>query len=212
MLNIIPLEIIENKIFPMRGQKVMIDRDLAKLYGVPTKRLNEQVKRNIRRFPDDFMFQLTKMEADILISQNEISSSRSQFATLNKKGEENKLYLRSQIATSNEVNSERKPNNRSQFATSNRGGRRYMPYVFTEQGVAMLSSVLDSEKAILVNIAIMRTFVNIRKFTSTYEGLAMKIAEMEKKYDRRIFKIFEVLKELTKTGENEKKIEIGFKG
>lgn len=162
----------------------MIDRDLARLYGVPTKRLNEQVKRNIRRFPDDFMFQLTKEEHDI---------------------------LRSQFATSNEVNRERKPNNRSQIATSNRGGRRYPPYVFTEQGVAMLSSVLDSERAILVNIAIMRTFVNIRKFVSTYEGLAMKIAELEKKYDKKIGRIFEILDKLTKT-ENKEKREIGFKG
>ena len=168
MLNIVPKEIIESKILPIRGQKVMIDRDLAILYGVTTKRLNEQVKRNIRRFPDDFMFRLNKTETDVLVANCD------RLKTL-------------------------------KYSSS-------LPYVFTEQGVAMLSSVLNSEKAILVNIAIMRTFVNIRKFTSTYEGLAMKIAEMEKKYDRKIFKIFEILKELTKTGENEKKIEIGFKG
>lgn len=168
MLNIIPTETIENKILPIRGQKVMIDRDLALLYGVVTKVLNQAVKRNKKRFPDDFMFQLSKTETNVLVTNCD------RFKTL-------------------------------KYSSS-------LPYVFTEQGVAMLSSVLKSEKAILVNIAIMRTFVNIRKFTSTYEGLAMKIAEMEKKYDRKIFKIFEILNELTKIEGNDNKIEIGFKG
>ena len=168
MTDIIPTDRIENKILLIRGQKVMLDRDLAMLYGVPTKRLNEQVRRNIKRFPADFMFILTKEEFDIL---------------------------------------------RSHFATSKRGGQRYLPYVFTEQGVAMLSSVLKSEKAIEVNIAIMRVFVNIRKFVSSYEGLAMKIAELEKKYDKKIYKIFKVLDYLIKGSEDEKKNkkEIGFK-
>lgn len=185
-INIIDIdnEIVESKILLIRGQKVMIDRDLAVLYGVPTSRLNEQVKRNVKRFPNDFMFQLTKMEADILMSQFAISSKK---------------------------NSEKKLNKLSQNATSRWGGTRKLPYVFTEQGVAMLSSVLNSERAILVNIAIMRTFVNIRKFISTYEGLAMKIAELEKKYDKKIWKIFEILDKLTKT-ENKERQEIGFKG
>ena len=166
--NIVSQEIIESKIFLIRGKKVMLDRDLALLYGVPTKRLNEQVKRNIKRFPHDFMFQLTEEEFEIL---------------------------------------------RSHFATSSWGGQRYSSYVFTEQGVAMLSSVLNSEKAVEVNIAIMRVFVNIRKFVSTYDGLAMKIAEIEKKYDKKIGKIFTVLDYLIKGNENEKKSknEIGFK-
>ncbi|HET6893458.1 MAG TPA: ORF6N domain-containing protein [Pyrinomonadaceae bacterium] len=120
------VQLIERRIYLIRGQKVMIDFDLAELYGVPTKRLNERVSRNKKRFPEDFMFRLTKEEAESL---------RSQFATSN-------TDLRSQFATSK----------------AGRGGRRYLPYVFTEQGVAMLSSVLNSEQAIEVNIAIMRAF------------------------------------------------------
>ena len=165
--NLIPVDRIENKILYLRGQKVMIDYDLAVLYDVPVKRLNEQVKRNLERFPDDFMFQLTKNEANLI----------SQFATSGS-------VLRSQIATLNDKNSEDKTNSRSQFATLKKGRGehiKYLPYAFTEQGVAMLSSVLRSKRAIEVNIAIMRIFVNIRKFISTYEGLAMKIAELEKR-------------------------------
>ncbi len=166
--NLIPIDKIESKILYLRGQKVMIDYDLAVLYGVPVKRLNEQVKRNKERFPDDFMFQLTKMEADIL---------------------------------------------KSQFATSSWGGARKLPYAFTEQGVAMLSSVLKSKRAVEVNIAIMRIFVNIRKFISSYEGLAMKIAELEKKYDMKIVKIMDIIDQLIKNNkENGKaKNEIGFR-
>lgn len=158
-------EIIENKILIIRGQKVMIDSDLARLYGVETRILNQAVKRNIKRFPSDFMFALTREEI----------MSLSQFVISLKK-----------IKYSPNVNA------------------------FTEQGVAMLSTVLNSERAILVNIAIMRTFVNIRKFVSTYEGLAMKIAELEKKYDKKIGIIFEILNKL-KQPENDKKEEIGFK-
>ncbi|MDO8667758.1 MAG: ORF6N domain-containing protein [bacterium] len=113
----------------------MLDRDLAELYDVPTKRLNEQVRRNIRRFPDDFMFQLTRMEAEYLVSQDVI-------------------LLRSQIVTSNEEIANNKVkivNLKSQIATSSWGGRRKLPYVFTEQGVAMLSSVLKSERAIEIH-------------------------------------------------------------
>jgi len=167
--NIAPQEIIESKILLIRGQKVMLDRDLAVLYGVETKVLNQAVRRNIKRFPEDFMFRLAKEEFEIL---------------------------------------------RSQFVTSSWGGQRYAPYAFTEQGVAMLSSVLNSKKAIEVNVIIMRTFVNIRKFVSSYEGLAMKIAEIEKKYDKKIGKIFTVLDYLIKGSEeekNNKKQEIGFK-
>jgi len=167
--NIAPQEIIESKILLIRGQKVMLDRDLAVLYGVETKVLNQAVRRNIKRFPEDFMFRLAKEEFEIL---------------------------------------------RSQFVTSSWGGQRYAPYAFTEQGVAMLSSVLNSKKAVEVNIVIMRTFVNIRKFVSSYEGLAMKIAEIEKKYDKKIGKIFTVLDYLIKGSEeenNNKKQEIGFK-
>ena len=138
----------------------MLDRDLAELYGVSTKRLVEQVKRNIKRFPVDFMFQLTK---------EEFKNLRSHFGI---------------------------PILRSQNATSRWGGRRYLPYVFTEQGVAMLSSVLNSERAILVNIGIMRIFVNIRKLVSTNKGILSKLNQLENKvqsHDKKIRTIFEVI-------------------
>lgn len=127
---------IKNLIYEIRGYKVMLDSDLADLYGVPTKRLNEAVKRNITRFPSNFMFQLN---------------------------EEDLLDLRSQIATS----------------SSKHGGRRYMPHVFTEQGVAMLSSVLNSEKAIQINIQIMNTFVQMRQWAMENKDLARRVAELE---------------------------------
>ncbi len=138
----------------------MLDRDLAELYGVSTKRLVEQVKRNIKRFPADFMFQLTKEEFKNLRFHFGISILRSQ------------------------------------NATSRWGGRRYLPYVFTEQGVAMLSSVLNSERAILVNIGIMRIFVNIRKLVSTNKGILNKLNQLENKvqsHDKKIRTIFEVI-------------------
>ena len=138
---IIPTERIENKIFLIRGKKVMFDSDLAELYGVPTKRLNEQVKRNRRRFPDDFMFRLTKQEAE---------------------------SLRSQIATSNEGQME------------GRGGRRYQPLCFTEQGIAMLSSVLNSEQAIQVNIHIIRVFTRLRELLATHAKLRRSLLKTPK--------------------------------
>ncbi|MCK5509986.1 ORF6N domain-containing protein [Candidatus Parcubacteria bacterium] len=166
MPNIIPLEKIENKILLIRGQKVMLDSDLAVLYEIETKALVRAIKRNIDRFPEDFMFRLTKEEFEVL---------------------------------------------RRHFGTSKKGGRRYVPYVFTEQGVAMLSGVLKSKKAVTVNIAIMRTFVNMRKFINSYEGLAVKIAEIEQKYDKKIINIFKVLDILMKDDKNKKVKEIGFK-
>lgn len=131
------LDNIRNKIYEIRGQKVMLDRDLAALYGVETRRLNEQVKRNVERFPEDFMFQLTKGEWEI---------------------------LKSQIVTSNLLENQKDSNWKSQIATSNsiKMGIRKMPYAFTELGVAMLSSVLNSPLAINTNIEIMRAFVSFR--------------------------------------------------
>lgn len=151
MNELMPIEIIENKIYIIRGQKVMLDKDLAWLYEVETKRLNQAVKRNIERFPEDFMFQLTKEECDKLMSDNVTfkmgnKGLRSQIAT----SKEDKILM-SQFATSSEDDFLR-----SQFVTSktdeNRGGQRYLPYAFTEHGVAMLSSVLRSERAIAINI------------------------------------------------------------
>lgn len=156
---------IESRIFQIRGKKVMLDKDLAFLYSVETKVLIQAVKRNIRRFPEDFMFQLTKEEFNSL---------------------------------------------RSQFVTSKRGGTRYLPYAFTEQGVAMLSSVLNSERAILVNIHIMRAFVNLRRIGLTCVGLKRKIEDMEKKYDRQFAIVFQAIKQLLKPPQIKKKGPIGF--
>ena len=149
----------------------MIDRDLAELYGVSTKRLNEQVKRNIKRFPEDFMFQLNEDEF-------------SMFSAL-----------------------------RSQNATSKQGGRRYSPYVFTEQGVAMLSSVLTSDRAVQVNIAIMRIFVKLREILATHKDLAHKLGELERKienHDSEIQAIFEAIHKLKEPTPENPKAGIGF--
>jgi phage regulator Rha-like protein len=134
---VVPVEMIERKIYFVRGHKVMLDSDLAELYGVEVKQLKRQVRRNINRFPEDFMFQLQKEEYESL---------RSHFGTL-KRGEHAK----------------------------------YLPYAFTEQGVAMLSSVLNSDRAIEVNVQIMRAFVKLREMLSTHKDLARKLADMEKK-------------------------------
>ncbi|MBU4511625.1 ORF6N domain-containing protein, partial [Patescibacteria group bacterium] len=175
MSNIIPVEKIENKILLIRGLKVMLDRDLAELYGVETKVLNQAIKRNKKRFPDDFMFQLTRMETEYLVSQNVIPL-RSQIVTLKAEKAKNKGKT---------------TNLRSQIVTSRWGGSRYLPYVFTEQGVAMLSSVLKSERAIEMNIIIMRAFVKIRNLIYSYKDLAEKVEKMERTYNKQIGKIFE---------------------
>ncbi len=154
MESLVPLERIETRIIVFRGHKVMLDSDLADLYGVSTKRLNEQVRRNIKRFPADFMIQLTDEEANAL---------RSQIATL-------------------------KPGRGKH--------RKYLPYAFTEQGVAMLSSVLNSERAIQVNIEIMRAFVRLRAMALSYKELARKVDAMEKKYDSRFKVVFDAIRKL----------------
>lgn len=166
MKALIPLELIEKKILLIRGHKVMLDSDLAELYGVATKVLVQAVKRNLNRFPDDFMFQLNNQEV---------------------------AALRSQTVTSK----------------TSRGGRRYPPYVFTEQGVAMLSSVLNSERAIEVNILIMRAFVKLREILATHKDLAKKLEEMEKKYDAQFKVVFDAIRELMKPPEPKKR-QIGF--
>jgi hypothetical protein len=176
---IIPSERIVSKIYIIRNKKVMLDRDIAELYGVSTRELNQAVKRNIKRFPADFMFQLYK---------NEMENWKSQFVTSNSK------------------------NLKSQFVTSSWGGTRKSPYAFTEGGVAMLSGVLNSDRAINVNIQIIRTFIKIRELLATNEALQRKIMQMEKKYDTKIKKIFDILQLLlTDEKNNKNKIEIGFK-
>ena len=159
------IELIKNKIFEIRGQKVMLDFDLALLYNVETKRLKESVRRNIDRFPEDFMFELTKIELDSL---------------------------------------------RSQIASSNRGGLSYMPFAFTEQGIAMLSSVLNSEKAIAINISIIRAFVTIRQFTLTYSELKDRILAIENQFPD-IYKALNYLVDKdTGTNKNIERNKIGY--
>ena len=157
------LENIENLIRVIRGKQVMLDRDLARLYGVETRVLNQAVQRNIERFPEDFMFQLSKEEAE---------SSRSQFVMLNAEGDE----LKSQFATSNEGSS------RSQFATLNGRGHniKHLPYAFTENGIAMLSGVLRSPMAIATNIHIMRAFNAMRHFIGSHAQVFQRLEVMER--------------------------------
>ncbi len=162
---IIPMELIEQRIFFLRNEKVMIDRDLADLYQVTTKALNQAVKRNMERFPKEFMFNLNRSE------KNELVTNCDRFKTL-------------------------------KHSTS-------MPYAFTEQGVAMLSSVLKSERAIQVNIQIMKTFVQLRKMYLNNKELADKILKLEKKYDKQFKLVFEALRELIIPPE-QKKRRIGY--
>lgn len=153
MENEIAVTNIENKIYMIRGQQVMIDRDIATLYGVETKRLNEQVKRNIERFPEEFCFQLNKDENEYLKSQIVISK------------QSDSDFLRSQIATSK---------------LETRGGRQYLPYAFTEQGVAMLSAVLKSETAVKMSIQIMKAFVAMRKFMLVNAQVFQRLDKIER--------------------------------
>jgi len=164
-------ENVAQLVFFMRGEKVMFDADLAMLYGVEVRSLNQAVARNRKRFPADFAFQLT---------DDELAALRSQFVISKSPTSQASSRLRSQIVTSN----------------TGRGGRRYLPYAFTEQGVAMLSSVLRSARAVEVNIAIMRTFVQLRRLMDSNRDLARKIESLEKKYDEQFSAVFAAIKEL----------------
>ena len=169
MGKLVKQEIVRQKIFAIRGKKVMLDRDLAELYGVRPIALRQQVKRNIERFPEDFMFQVTKEEADFLVSQNVIPSRKRL------------------------------------------GG--YLPYAFTEQGIAMLSSVLRSKKAIQVNIAIMRAFVKLRELLAEHKELAQQVKEHGKiinEHGRHITTIYQLIDELMAPSEEKPKKKIGF--
>ena len=165
-VGVIPSEKIDSRIYLIRGGKVLLDSDLAELYGVETKALNRAVQRNLGRFPADFMFQLTEEEFDA---------------------------LRCQIGTSN----------------AGRGGRRYLPHVFTEQGVAMLSGLLNSPRAIAVNVEIMRAFVRLRRMIASHADLARKVDGLEEKYDMQFRAVFEAIRELMLPAP-EKKREVGF--
>lgn len=164
---IIARETIERHICIIRGHKVMLDSDLAELYDVTTGRLNEQVKRNMDRFPDDFAFQLTQEEFEILMSQNARSSS-------------------------------------------GHGGRRKLPWVFTEHGILMLSSVLRSDRAVQVNIAIMRTFVQMRESMASHKELSARIDDIEKNYDARFKAIFDAIRKLMEPPPGPRKRPIGY--
>jgi hypothetical protein len=163
---LVPVERIENAILFIRGEKVMLDRELAKLYGVKPTALRQQVSRNLDRFPADFMFRLTKEEAEALVSQNVIPSKQSLGGSL--------------------------------------------PYVFTQEGVAMLSSVLRSEQAVRVNIQIMRAFVRLRQMLASHKELASKLAAMEKKYDAQFKVVFDAIRQLMAPTEVKKRRRIGF--
>src|SRR2546425_7495261 len=165
----VPPDSIRRAIVLVRGQRVMLDADLAALYRVPTKALVQAVRRNSSRFPEDFMFRLTSREA---------------------------ARLRSQFVTSN--------------VRQGRGGRRFLPYAFTEHGVAMLSSVLRSQRAIDVNIAIMRTFVRLRRISLSHEELARKLSALERKYDSQFRGVFDAIRQLMSTPVSERSA-IGFR-
>jgi hypothetical protein len=153
VMKTMPSDQIEKSIFVIRDHKVILDSDLARIYGVTTKRLNEQVKRNLRRFPEDFMFQLTETEGEI---------------------------LRSQIATSR----------------LDWGGRRFLPYVFTEHGAVMLASVLNSEVAVQASVQVVRAFISLRRLLSSHSELARKVALLERKYDGQFKSVFEAIRQL----------------
>jgi ORF6N domain len=155
--SLLPSASIRPKIYFLRKTRVMLDSDLAQLYGVTTSQLNQAVRRNRTRFPKDFMFQLTRRDLDI---------------------------LKSQIVISKAVGS---------------GGRRFLPYAFTEHGIAMLSSVLHSDRAVQVNIAIMRAFLQLRSMLATHEDLRRKINEMEKRYDAKFHAVFATLRQMLET-------------
>jgi hypothetical protein len=169
MTTLVPIELIARKIYLIRSIKVMLDSDLAELYGVETRSLIQAVKRNIERFPSDFMLQLTKEEFDSLRSQIVISKGK--------------------------------------------GGRRYLPYVFSEQGVAMLSSVLKSKRAVEVNIAIMRVFVKLRETVATHKELSRELEDLEQRiegHDEKIQVIFEAIRQLMAPPDKKGKKKIGF--
>ncbi len=185
--SLLPLETITHRILLLRGQKVLLDADLAALYGVETKVLLQAVKRNLERFPEDFMFQLTNQEFNVLRSQSVTSSSEA-------------------------------------LETLRWGGRRTAPYAFTEQGVAMLSSVLSSPQAVQVNIAIMRAFVKLRELAMTHHDLAKQLDALEEKTEvmamqhdsfarntrAQLKQVFDAIRELMTPPESQKKRPIGF--
>jgi hypothetical protein len=176
---VVAVERIEKLIHLIRGQKVMLDSDLAEIYGIPTHRLNEQVRRNLSRFPEDFAFQLTRQEFANLISQIAISSSGRR---------------------------------RTSIGAHQHGGRRKLPYVFTEHGAIMLASVLNSPVAVEASVRVVRAFVRLREILASNRELAQKLAELERKFeghDDAIRNIFEAIRQLLASPEPKRR-KIGF--
>jgi len=163
----LPAAVIERRIYVIRGERIMLDSDLAELYEVTTKAFNQAVKRNADRFPGDFMKHLTAKEVAILRSQNVTSSA-------------------------------------------NWGGRRYLPYAFTREGIAMLSSVLNSPRAVQVNIAIMRTFVQMRNAAMTQDDMLRKVTKLERKFDHNFRIVFEAIKKLMEPAPVKPRVRMGF--
>jgi hypothetical protein len=179
--SLIPVERIERSILLIRGQKVILDNDLADLYGVETKVLKQSVRRNQERFPEDFMFELTWDETDVVESQFRVAYQ--------PKG----VFSRSQIVT-----------------LKHGKNVKYLPYAFTEQGVAMLSSVLRSPQAVAVNIEIMRAFVRLRQLLLSHADLARKVDSLEKKYDGQFKVVFDALRQLMQPPPEKPRRTIGF--
>ena len=186
------IEVIKHRIYEVRGQRVMLDRDLAELYGVETKVLNQAVKRNIERFPEDFMFKLNKSEWVFLRSQF-VTLKESALSTDTEDIDVVETSLRSQIVT---LNNDEDSMSSQIVMTNGRGQHsKYLPYAFTDLGIAMLSSVLRSETAIQVNINIMRAFVAIRHAIGAWQGVNLKVEQLSHKVDNLNARVDEILHE-----------------
>jgi hypothetical protein len=185
---------VQTKIYFIRNQSVMLDFDLAEMYEVETRVLNQAVKRNIKRFPQDFMFQLTKSEWEVLISQFVTSKTEKKSVKQN-----DKVSMSSQIV----------------MTSASKRPKSSLPFAFTEQGLAMLSGILNSDKAIKVNISIMRAFVVLRQFALTNDNLTIKLKEIETKYDKQFKDVYEAINFLLQKEKQmelqQKRKRIGFK-
>ena len=188
------IDVIKHRIYEVRGMQIMLDRDLAELYGVETKVLNQAVKRNIERFPEDFMFKLNKSEWVLLRSQI-ATLKESALSTDTEDIDVVETSLMSQIVTSSPENIDNDTDLKSQIVTSSWGGTRKLPHAFTELGIAMLSSVLRSETAIQVNINIMRAFVAIRHAIGAWQGVNLKVEQLSHKVDNLNARVDEILHE-----------------
>ena len=198
--NLIPAERIERRILLVRGQKVLLDFQLAELYEVEARSLNQAVKRNSERFPDDFMFQLSEEETEQIMRSQIVTASSDNSSQFVMSSAENASKPGKTI-----------PGMRSQTVIAyEKRNVRFRPYAFTEQGVAMLSSVLRSPRAVQVNIAIMRTFVQLRQLLSSNADLAKKLASLESRYDQQFKAVFDAIRELMKPPTAAQKREIGF--